>query len=569
MELPEPNSSDELIAELAEIEANETEWLVIGEKLRQRASDANDLQAGWLMTAFDYSLARRVGDYAKNAPPFGANFVTDQFAYPLPLGQVPAEVVALWSDVAERSTGDASQARLHHLLFELRQGNRGHHARAAAAAYLAIGTGTGERIQRVNCLHWSLDLSRRIKDNPGAELVHSPLVALASDSLAQVDSPEPGVALHSIEVLASDVPRHPQLADLLDRARVAYPDARLTGETIRIQRSLVRGEDSRLTKLNREHVLTYLAQADQLTGLMRMVNLEDAAQLATTYGLADLLKTATVGMQAMSFEELGLKETSYTVTFTAGVLEAQVRRYTQQSTLGDALSLLIGDAPPTGDIETTRAVAAHASKSAPLIDMFTVKHIGADALSRYTATTNEERVDEKLARAEMVHMTLAMDGFARILDSLMSNFTPTEDELIEVIGSADHVAVATATTIAKALMAFHASNYEEAVTLTMPRIETLARARLVELGELQFRVQQGHDRGQYPQLGSMLRALQPHLDESWSRFLRTFLVSQFGSNFRNELAHGFVDVVGGHQAALTIVAALHLALTPVRPDARS
>jgi len=515
------------------------------------------------MTAFDYDLARRVGDDPKNTPPFGPHLTTDQFEYPLPLGEVPAEVALLWSDVAERSRGAASKARLHHLLFELRHGNVGDHGRAAAAAYLAVGIGTGGRILRLNCLHWSLDLSRRMKDGAAAELVHVPLISIALDSLAQRDNPEPGVALHAIEVLAADVPHHPQLPELLEKARAAYPDGRLTGETIRIQRSLVRGVDFRHTQLQREHVQAYLAQADLFPGLIRMVNLEEAAQLATSYGLTDLLKTAVAEMQGMSLDELGLNKLSFTVTMPAGALKAHVGRYTEQASLAEALRLLVNDASPTGDIASNRTISTNTSKAAPAIDIFTVKHIGEDALSRYTATNDEERADEKLARTENLHMALAMDGFARIFDALMTKFTPTRDELIELIGAEDHVSAGTATTIAKALEAFHATNYEEAATMTMPRIETLARARLAAAGELQFRIQQGHDRGQYPQLGGILRALELHLDESWYRFLKTFLVSQFGSNFRNELAHGFVEEVGGHQAALTIVAALHLALVPV------
>jgi hypothetical protein len=48
--------------------------------------------------------------------------------------------------------------------------------------------------------------------------------------------------------------------------------------------------------------------------------------------------------------------------------------------------------------------------------------------------------------------------------------------------------------------------------------------------------------------------------------LWTFLVSPFGPNLRNELLHGFTDEVMPAHAALTILAALRLALVPL-PDA--
>ena len=65
----------------------------------------------------------------------------------------------------------------------------------------------------------------------------------------------------------------------------------------------------------------------------------------------------------------------------------------------------------------------------------------------------------------------------------------------------------------------------------------------------------------------MLVKLKKHLDGSWHRYLWTFLVSPFGRNYRNELAHGFVEQVGVYGSALTLIAALHLALAPVQTTA--
>lgn len=56
------------------------------------------------------------------------------------------------------------------------------------------------------------------------------------------------------------------------------------------------------------------------------------------------------------------------------------------------------------------------------------------------------------------------------------------------------------------------------------------------------------------------------MDRSWDRFLWTFLVSPFGPNYRNELLHGYVDDATRVPAALTILAALRLALIPLGAD---
>lgn len=102
----------------------------------------------------------------------------------------------------------------------------------------------------------------------------------------------------------------------------------------------------------------------------------------------------------------------------------------------------------------------------------------------------------------------------------------------------------------------------------MPRIETLLRVLCKEKNVLRFRVQRDQrqgpsTRGQYPQLGVLLGQLHPWLDPSWYRFLWTFLVSPFGHNFRNELLHGFTDEVTPAESALTVLAALRLALVPL------
>lgn len=316
MELPVPDPSDALIVALADIESTATGWLAISQALKIRENEFKDLQAGWLMTAFDYVLARhRVHDSPRGGSAFVPSIGWDNGSYPLALPLVPDVVLELWSNVVDRSEGVGSQARLHHLLFERRNGNAGDHARAAAAAYLSIGFSDWPRIERVNCLHWSLELSRRLKDNDRADAVHAPLVTIAQESLSQKD-PEPGVALHALEVLVNDVPDHALLPELLVQARAAYS-------------------------------------------------------------------------------------------------------------------------------------------------------------------------------------------------------TPW----------------------------------------------------LAASGDLQFEVQRGRTRGQYPQLGRMLVKLKKHLDGSWHRYLWTFLVSPFGRNYRNELAHGFVEQVGVYGSALTLIAALHLALAPVQTTA--
>jgi Domain of unknown function (DUF4209) len=100
-----------------------------------------------------------------------------------------------------------------------------------------------------------------------------------------------------------------------------------------------------------------------------------------------------------------------------------------------------------------------------------------------------------------------------------------------------------------------------------PRVETLIRNLVLALGLPVYRVQREKTPGQYPGLGVLLDGLaKAGLDSSWHRFLRTFLASPSGLNYRNELAHGFVDEVDRTYAALVLVAVLYLATLSLSLD---
>lgn len=56
----------------------------------------------------------------------------------------------------------------------------------------------------------------------------------------------------------------------------------------------------------------------------------------------------------------------------------------------------------------------------------------------------------------------------------------------------------------------------------------------------------------------LLRELRSDLDESWYRFLWTYLASPAVANHRNELAHVLIETYEQSNATLLLVAALHL-----------
>jgi hypothetical protein len=292
------------------------------------------------MTAFDYHLARRVRD-ERSRPAFGEAMSGNGRTYPTPIAEVPDEVVALWASTADRVQVAGPRARLHHLLFERQHGNKGEHGREAAAAYLAVGSGTWSRLERANCLHWSVMLSKQVGDRQEATKAYPALVALAVESLDQ-QKREPGVALHALEVLAFEDTENPALPPLLERAREAYRENPWnTAHAIQIQEQVFKTDPGKRELLRRETVAAYRNHAETFApGLARMTFLEDAAGLAEHYGLPDLVEEATAAMQEMSIDDLDLKSVSARASIPTAIIDAHVAELVEQDSLAEALEAL-------------------------------------------------------------------------------------------------------------------------------------------------------------------------------------------------------------------------------------
>jgi hypothetical protein len=513
------------------------------------------------VTAFDYWLQREVSKDRKKSGAFGDRISGPEGAYPIRLGELPSDVAEFWSEMSSLVESPQLVARLEHLLFELKHGNMGERGRRAASAYLALGMSDWTRLDRVNCLYWSGELSRRVGD--AADRVIAPLIELAESSLDQAAS-EPGVALHALEVLTREVPSLEVLPKLLERARSAYRDPWLVAVTIEMQVAIAKGDrSSRSVELHRELVRESIDFAMQQEGIAKMKFLEEAAQLATKYGEDDLLKEAMQAMQAMTIEELDLKFISVEAEIPIEVIDAQVELVTRQTSLGAALNFLILQSPPSGKIDQNTEMMERLSAEFVLQDLIPTTLLRSDAMASYTPISDEDVRDQKLSHVEVMNLGLGSEIVSRIFVSLLDRFTPSPEEIGSVIGAADHVDSSTARSLGRAFHAFHEGEFEVAATLATPKIETLARARLAQTGNLQYQVQRGSKRGVYPQLGILIRDLQASLDPSWHRFLLTFLVSNYGPNYRNELSHGYIEDVDIRSSAMVLLSALYLALTPV------
>jgi hypothetical protein len=561
MDPPDVVPSEDLLVTLRAGAEQAHLYSEMSEVLRRRESSIGDLQAWWLMTAFDYVLTQPLGD-AAGRPRRGAFTETlsnNGVCYPMPLAMVPNEVKALWSATAEATNSPLCLARLHHLLFEMHEGNGGRHAKVAAAAYFTLGTGELDRLHRVAFLYWARELSRKIKAHDDAKQVIEPLLRIAQDSLAQA-TPEPGVALPALQIVADEDPSNPTLQDLLCQAREAYNQPWLVAQVIAIQEVVAQGDSDSKRELRRELVQQAYDFAAGHKGMLRMVYMEDAARMARDKECPDLLDQATSAMQAMTLDDLELQKHPFSVPFPKEAADAYIASLVGSASLLDAFTALIGNDPPTGNKDNNAALAEHLKSVAVFSSLIPKVHLGGDGLPQVKAVTDEDREDERLAEVEEGHLIIGAEVTAQILTALLEQFHSTAKELSQILQSRPHTTSHTAQTLSKALHAFESNQFEEAAALAMPKIEALVRARLSMTGDLPYRIQRQQTPGQYPTLNTLLATIGPSLDPSWHRFLRTFLVSRFGRNYRNELLHGFVAEVTRTNAALVLLAALYLAL---------
>lgn len=192
----------------------------------------------------------------------------------------------------------------------------------------------------------------------------------------------------------------------------------------------------------------------------------------------------------------------------------EVARVVHQPSLDKALNFLVLQSPPSGNIDQNANTMRALSAEFVLQDLIPTTLLRSDALASYTPINDEDARDQKLSHIEVMNLGLGSEIVSRIFIALFARLAPNLEELESIIDKADHVDSATTHSLARAFLAFQEGEFEVAATLAIPRIETLARARLAKMGNLQYRVQRGSKRGVYPQLGTLIRDLRPSLDSS-------------------------------------------------------
>lgn len=544
-------------------------WHEISSSLKS-AEDSNEAAA--LAMAFDY-IQRRT-EKANGRDTFGPMWEIDNECYPMPVTELPEKVLSLWEGVASSSQTPAIRARLYDLLFIAGRLPKHTNGESACRSYLELSRREWEDLYRAEALIRALDIARQLKNETLAQNAVTNIVDNAQRSL-DASEHQPGVALRLISRLLEERDPPTSVDDLLINARGRYrSDPFIESEVAAMQRKrlLARQEDT--VRIDREIASIWINAAESAEhGLVRSSHLTSAIEYARDHNqgnrLADLIKKATLMLQDIDPDDLGLQKISTSYNLTDEQVNSWTEYYAGHDDLRTCLTVFAqgeNGTPPTGNVDDNRTQVEQLAVDAPLYSMLRSVIVGGDGLPRWTPQSEQDHEEQKLTSCETFRLKFIAPLYAHALAEIGKRHNPSRDHLVKVLSELLFPPAATARTLADALLRYWQGDYEGCAYILTAKIEAIARNLSRSLDEPVYSLQRKKSPGKYVGLPSLFRILRDRgMDESWYRHLQTLLCSMPGLNYRNELAHGFVDEVQQPTAALLIQAALYLAMLGPAP----
>ncbi|WP_353953571.1 hypothetical protein V6K52_09215 [Knoellia sp. S7-12] len=303
-------------------------------------------------------------------------------------------------------------------------------------------------------------------------------------------------------------------------------------------------------------------EARNSTGLIKVIRLKEAIDLARRLQVKSMQDDLTVELQGLPPEDVKLDAVSSTVRVSRIPLEHYFRKFTDDRDWRHGISLFASTTPPTGQYEDLVKYAEERRLRPYLSDLFSTVLLDEDRLPTWQPQTEDERREWIMARQAAFRAEITGTHLAEILDRIRIRYglVPVDDITAHLAwggrGNYELAAV-----VARGLHHYWNGDLEACVHVTVPRVESAIRLLLRELDVAIYRTQLGQRPGVYPALGSLLDALESlGFDDSWAYFMRWFLADHSGKNLRNQIAHGRVTKVSFADAALALRALMLVTL---------
>ena len=548
-----------------------TEQYAVIDALRAAAEDRGLAERDPLLNEL-IGLCRFRFEFGDRGKP-GCDLIPDWGAS---LSDPSGDVLALWRHLAEHCTEPGSRARASDLLWLVKDGQAGLHARAAIDAYVVIALSTDPvTLDSAGAAVRAWDLVRRVG---ASQLLPAAYRSLVGAARRQLDSGEygPGIVLPLLSAAAATAAYKcdeevcdevAQLEQMLEEAFTCYRADHLLAETADLLAARAPDDAARLA-VRRRQVQQLLDDARQEGGMLRQARLAAVIEAARRFGIRDLETEATRDLQRIRPDQLELHRVETSMRVPADQVARYVARYGRGRDWRDALKHFLWSSPPTGHLDDLKAQAADYARTSIARNIATRVQLTAAGLPTYTIPPEDLNADLAFVAqfGAAMHGELLASGLERLVERFGVPAVADLDDYLIGLGAGD---TALAQALASGLRHFWAEDYDSAVHLVVPKIETALRALLREADVATYRIQVGNDPGGYVGLYPLLTELEKlSMDPDWVYFLRWLLTGPPNRNLRNDVAHGLLAGCGRGTTALALRAAALVILIagPATPE---
>ncbi len=548
------------------------EWHQVSSTLARVVPEGDEARFRSFAFAFGYRLVpqtrRETQDRASG--PFAPMASDGDWSFPPALPDVEDGDVHTWKEAVGELPGPVALARLHDLLWERGAQPRHVHGQAATEALLELVDLDHWHIMgRTDCLSRALELATALNNADLRARAVARSQAFIEDVIA-LEERAPGAVLMILRALIAlrDEHRPTELAALMESAKQRYGDDPYIFESLGELRARLLSGDEQIG-VRRAQVARWRLEATKGDTMMRVIRLEQALEVARTYGLTSEADEIRVELQNIRPADVDLKTISATVALPTEEIEQWIDSIVSPG-WQEALSSLGRDGPPGGTNDEIDQQLAEEGEDFVFSKLFTRQVMGHEtAATRFRAADDESR--ESLERSERRAMYARMSSafYARALLAIEERHErPTHDDLADFF-SPDLIGPQRGERIARALELFWDGLPDESAHVLVPRIESTIREMARRVGLTVMREPVAGKPGGARTLGILLLELREHFtdDDGWIDYLYNVLGDQFGLNLRNDISHGLIDSVGVGDAALLLHGALHLRLLQPRQKA--
>jgi hypothetical protein len=501
---------------------------------------------------------------------FGPMMTGPGWQMPAALSDLPAAFYSLWEALSARVTTPLARARIHDLCFVTKTGAKHQHARAAAQAYLELArryegkdSPSDQRLllgaRADDCVQRALTLA--------AAMNQPDLVAEAIATgveLAKLAVEDPGAGHGTVcHLLRPFIERDdcPEEVDaILTEAQARFGcDGWAANDLADLQLKRVANPDER-TALRLQQVRNIVGLADAADKpINALAHLQDAERMSARYGLTDINREIRIRLQDLRREDLGFTRRETRMSLDRKAVDSFLDALRSQETWHHAIVAMISNVgPPTGNVMQNRAAVPEFMKAAPLSTMIGHQTVGPDNAPLDETEGGDE--DGVLRRLEVLQLQSRGAWYFFGLRAILEQWDHIDlDDAEACLSQSPHVDPTVARKIGECLGRHRSGDYDGATSILLPRIERMARDALILLKEPITRVGGAGSSRKNMTLSDLIDLLGKRgLDESWVRFLRSFLVDNL--NYRNDALHGNVDDATEFVSALVLVGALFLTM---------